>query len=141
TASSPPAATASTPPAATASSPPAATASSPSAATLEQLTQLWPEILRQIYKVNLGTYFFVAEGKPGELSHGKLTLFFPPGYEIHMESACHKPAHKNLIEEKIYSGCGQKLQISGKILTPPSPTASPSPELESTEEEEQGSLF
>ncbi|MCR4963124.1 MAG: DNA polymerase III subunit gamma/tau [Firmicutes bacterium] len=83
---------------------------------LLRLQALWPDILQQVYKANLGTYFFVMEGKPQALKGDRLTLAFPPGYELHMTSACSRPAHKSLIEEAISQVWGKNLQIHGVIL-------------------------
>ena len=95
----------------------------PSNSVSTDIRELWPQILKQVYKANMGTYFFVAEAKIKDVSGGKLLLEFPPGYELHMESACTKPAHKDIIEAQILEAYGSKLSISGLIGKPQAPTA------------------
>ncbi len=109
---------------------------------LSRLQAVWPDVLQQIYKANLGSYFFVTEGRPWALNGDQLTLAFPPGYELHMASACSRPAHKSLIEEKLSQVWGKKLQISG-IIVPVEQTGAEKPETEppQAEEIEEDRLF
>lgn len=85
--------------------------------SLELVQARWPELLKAVSKGDQhATFTFLQWGKPLSLEGNKLILGFYPDFEVHMQTLCQKPAHKNWVEEKLRGLFGRPLQISGRLL-------------------------
>ncbi|MGI5891904.1 MAG: DNA polymerase III subunit gamma/tau [Bacillota bacterium] len=87
-----------------------------------KIKENWQQILSAVKMANVGTYTFLEQGYPTDICGNKLVLEFPPLAEIHMTTICSRPAHRQVIEEKIAEICHRHLSISGRLAEEQEPS-------------------